>query len=74
MRDIVEDNASPHNNETIRQCHRDNGARIVGYTATAAEKEEIVALIRQQTAGYRREQDKKVFPHLKSVLPHPKVS
>ena len=27
---IVEDNASPHNNDTIRQSHIDNGAVIVG--------------------------------------------
>ena len=59
MYQLVEDNASPHNNETIRQCHRDNNIRIVGYHATEEEKEAIVALIRQQTTGYRREQDKK---------------
>ena len=55
----MEDNASPHNNDQIRQSHRDNHVRIVGCQATPAEKEEIVALIRQQTAGHRREQDKK---------------
>ena len=59
MRDIVEDNARPHNNDKIRACHRENGARIVGYTATEAEKEQIKALIREQCEGYRREQDKK---------------
>ena len=52
MSDIVEDNASPHNNETIRQSHRDNGARIVGYTATPAEKEVIKALIRVQVVCF----------------------
>ena len=56
---IVEDNAIPHNNERIRASHRDNGARIVGYSVTAAEKDEIRALIRTQCEGYRREQDKK---------------
>ena len=59
MQDVVEDNASPHNNDAIRQSHRDNHVRLVGYTATPAEKEQIVALIRQQVVGYRREQDKK---------------
>ena len=59
LTDIVEDNASPHNNDAIRQSHRDNNARIVGYTATPAEKEQIKALIRQQVAGYRREQDQR---------------
>ena len=38
---IVEDNASPHNNDEIRASHEAHGARIVGYTATDAEKEEI---------------------------------
>ena len=57
--EIVEDNASPHNNDVIRQSHRDNGARIVGYSATPAEKEDIKALIRVQVAGCRREQDKR---------------
>ena len=32
---------------------------IVGYRATAAEKEEIKELIREQTTHYRRDQDKK---------------
>ena len=59
MRDVVEDNASPHNNDAIRASHRDNNVRLVGYTATPAEKEQIKALIRQQVVGYRREQDKK---------------
>ena len=56
---IVEDNASPHNNAKIRQSHEQHGVNIVGYTATEEEKEEIKALIRQQCAHYRREQDKK---------------
>ena len=57
---LVEDNASPHNNDVIRQCHRDHNISIVGYHATPAEKAQIVTLIRQQTTGYyRREQDKK---------------
>ena len=59
MTEIVEDNASPHNNDSIRQSHRDNGAQIVGYSATADEKAQIVDLIRQQTLHYRREQDKR---------------
>ena len=59
LNEIVEDNASPHNNEVIRQSHHDNGVRIVGYSATPAEKEAIKALIRVQVATYRREQDKR---------------
>ena len=55
---IVEDNASPHNNETIRESHRAHNVHIVGYTATEDEKENIRALIRAQVASYRREQDK----------------
>jgi len=57
--EIVEDNASPHNNNHIRQSHHDNHVRIVGYRATPEEKEHIVGLIREQTRHYRREQDKK---------------
>ena len=56
---LVEDNASPHNNETIRASHRRHNIRIVGYEATDSEKDEIRAFIRRQVAGYRREQDKK---------------
>ena len=56
---LVEDNASPHNNDTIRESHRTHGLQIVGYHATEAEKEEVRALIRRQCEGYRREQDKK---------------
>lgn len=56
---LVEDNASPHNNEKIRERHRRHGVSIVGYEATDAEKDDIRDLIRQQVAGYRREQDKR---------------
>ena len=56
---LVEDNASPHNNDTIRESHRTHGLQIVGYHVTEAEKEEVRALIRRQCEGYRREQDKK---------------
>ena len=56
---IVEDNASPHNNDTIRASHEQHGVNIVGYTATEDEKEEIKELIRQQCEHYRRDQDKK---------------
>ena len=59
MNEIVEDNASPHNNDHIRDSHRDNNVQIVGYSATPAEKEAIKVLIRAQTVGYRREQDKR---------------
>ena len=55
---LVEDNASPHNNNSIRQRHRDHRVNIVGYEATEAEKEEIKDLIRAQTAHYRRPQDR----------------
>ena len=56
---IVEDNASPHNNEEIRNSYRRHNVNIVGYNATEGEKEDIKALIRQQCTHYRREQDKK---------------
>ena len=56
---IVEDNTSPHNNDSIRASHTAHNVRIVGYSVTADEKEEIKALIRQQCEGYRREQDRK---------------
>ena len=42
IREIVEDNNvddNPHNNDEIRTSHRVQGARILGYTVTAAEKE-----------------------------------
>ena len=57
--ELVEDNASPHNNETIRESHRAHNVRIVGYEATDAEKAEIRGLIREQCVNYRREQDRK---------------
>ena len=47
---LVEDNASPHNNETIRESHRRHNIRIVGYEATDLEKDQIRALIRQQVS------------------------
>ena len=59
LTDLVEDNASPHNNDAIRASHRANNINIVGYHATAAEKEDIKVLIRDQTVHYRREQDKR---------------
>ena len=31
---LVEDNASPHNNQTIRDSHRAHNIAIVGYEAT----------------------------------------
>ena len=59
INNIVEDNASPHNNTTIREIHTQHGVNIVGYTATEDEKEEIRELIRQQCTHYRRDQDRK---------------
>ena len=59
MDQIVEDNASPHNNDVIRRSHDDNNVRIVGYVVTEVEKEQIRDLIREQVQGYRREQDKR---------------
>ena len=59
IKHIVEDNASPHNNDRIRQSHIDNNVEIVGYTATQEDKDHIVALIHEQTRNYRREQDRK---------------
>ena len=56
--EIVEDNASPHNNDRIRESHHDHHIHIVGYEATDDEKEQIKQLIREQTRHYRREQDK----------------
>ena len=56
---IVEDNASPHNNTTIRESHSQHGVNIVGYTATEDEKDQIRELIRQQCVHYRRAQDKR---------------
>ena len=59
IKHIVEDNASPHNNDRIRQSHSDNDVEIVGYTATDDDKNNIIALIHAQTHNYRREQDRK---------------
>ena len=56
---IVEDNASPHNNDAIRRSHARHHANIVGYSATDAQKEQIKDLIRAQTIHYLREQDRK---------------
>ena len=39
--------------------HHAHNVRIVGYTATDAEKAEIRDLIRRQCEGYRREQDRR---------------
>jgi len=55
---LVEDNASPHNNQRIRDSHTEKGINIVGYSATAAEKADIRNLIEQQTRRYRRPQDR----------------
>ena len=59
LNQLVEDNASPHNNQRIRDSHTRHNINIVGYTATDEQKDEIRALIRQQVRGYRREQDKR---------------
>ena len=56
---IVEDNASPHNNDAIRRSHTRHHANIVGYNVTDTEKEQIKDLIRVQTTHYRRDQDRK---------------
>ena len=55
---LVEDNASPHNSDQIRESHRQHRINIVGYEATEAEKREIVRLITEQTRAYRRPQDR----------------
>ena len=41
----MEDNASPHNNDSIRGSQRRHAVNIVGYEATETEKAEIVELI-----------------------------
>jgi len=56
---LVEDNASPHNSQRIRDAHERHGIEIVGYTATEREKNEIVRLITEQTRAYRRDQDRR---------------
>ena len=58
--ELVEDNASPHNNDKIRECHRRHGVDIVGYHADERQKEIIKQLIEDQTQHYRRTQDRKV--------------
>ena len=57
--ELVEDNASPHNNDEIRSSHRRHGVNIVGYNATERQKEIIRTLIEEQTQQYRRPQDRK---------------
>ena len=59
IKDLVEDNASPHNNDTIRESHRRHGINIVGYNATERQKQIIRDLIEEQTQAYRRPQDRK---------------
>ena len=59
LNQLVEDNASPHNNQRIRDSHTAHNIQIVGYEATAVEKDDIRNLIREQVVGYRREQDKR---------------
>ena len=39
---LVEDNASPHNNQTIRDSHRANNVNIVGYDARFVGPEENI--------------------------------
>ena len=46
--ELVEDNASPHNNDVIRDEHKRNKVRLIGYEATDQEKDEIKRLIREQ--------------------------
>ena len=53
MRDLVEDNASPHNNDIIRASHKTHDIRIVGYDASDVEKQAIKRLIDVQTRAYR---------------------
>ena len=59
LEQLVEDNASPHNNDTIRESHRQHNLQIVGYRATDEQKDEIRGLIERQTRQYRREQDRR---------------
>ena len=55
---LVENNASPHNPQCIRDTHRAERITIVGYGATEADKREIIRLITEQTRAYRRPQDR----------------
>ena len=59
LEQLVEDNASPHNNDTIRESHRQHNLQIVGYRATDEQKDEIWGLIERQTRQYRWEQDRR---------------
>ena len=47
--ELVEDNVSPHNNQTIHDSHDVHNVRIVGYEVTPAEKDQIITLIEKQT-------------------------
>ena len=58
LKHLVEDNASPHNSQCIRDAHRAERITIVGYEATEADKREITRLITEQTRAYRRPQDR----------------
>ena len=58
LTDLVEDNASPHNNQRIGESHISHNVKIVGYSATDSDKDEIRALIQQQTVYYKRAQDR----------------
>ena len=53
LNEIVEDNASCHSNECIRQLHQRHGVQLVGYEASDEEKEQIKELIRQQVYVYK---------------------
>ena len=59
LSNLVEDNVSPHNNDTIRAEHSSNNITSVGYRATRVEKTHIRSLIEAQTENYKREQDRK---------------
>ena len=48
LNEIVEDNASCHGNECIRQLHRSHGVKRVGYEASDEEKKQIKDPISQQ--------------------------
>ena len=48
LNEVVEDNASCHNNDFIRNEHKRRGVTLVGYEATDDEKEIIKDLIDEQ--------------------------
>ena len=48
LHEIIEDNASCHNNVTIRDEHKKHGVKLVGYEATDLEKQQIKDLITEQ--------------------------